>query len=139
MKTLAAGVALMLMAAGATATEILIREFSGIGGTDTTTFMARSPWLVEWHSRPPTAIERDPSHLEVNLYDVDRHRYVGRIVRHTGPGRGEMLIEQSGRFRFVVQGQATEWRLRVYQLDEAYAQRLKDARRDEEPRRPRRR
>lgn len=116
----------------------LIREFSGIGGTSTATFFARSPWLVEWHSRPPTTIDRDPSHLEVHLYAVDGNRHAGRIVRHNGPGRGEMLIEQSGQFRFVVQGQATEWRLRVYQLDDAYAQRLKDARREDEPRRPRR-
>lgn len=130
--------ALLGLASASPASELLIRDFSGVGGTSTATFFARSPWLVEWHSRPPTAIDRDPSHLEVHLYAVDGNRHLGRITRHNGPGRGEMLIEQSGQFRFVVQGQATEWRLRVYQLDEAYAQGLKDARRNEEPRRPRR-
>lgn len=120
------------------AEELLIREFSGVGRGETEIFMVRAPWLVEWHSRPPTALDSEPSHLEVSLFDASTHRFAGRVVQHKGWGRGDVLIEQSGRFRLVIQGQSTEWRLRVIQVDAAYAERLKNPRRDEDPRRPRR-
>lgn len=112
------------------AAEVVIRDFRGIGGTDTEVFSASSPWLVEWWSRPPTALDRDPAHLVVLLYDINTNEFLGRVVQHSGVGRGEMLIERSGRFRFRVQGQATEWQLKVIQIDAELAERLKDARRD---------
>jgi hypothetical protein len=128
-----------LLAAGqAGATELLVREFRGVGRTNTDSFMVRSPWLVDWASRPPSAVDEDPSHLQVQLYDVNTNRWVGLVVKQDGPGRGTVLIEESGRFQFRVQGQATEWTLRVVQVDEAYAQRLKDGKRDREAE-PRRR
>jgi hypothetical protein len=128
----------LLVFAPASATELVIRDFQGIGRAETEIFMARSPWLVEWHSRPPTLHDNKPSHLEVHLYDASTNLYVGRVVQRSGWGRGDVLIERSGRFRLVVQGQATDWRLRVIQVDAAYAERLKEAQLDEEPRRPRR-
>jgi hypothetical protein len=129
----------LLCVGGQAAAEILIREFQGIGRAETEAFMARSPWLVEWHSRPPTAIDEDPAHLEVNLYNVTTGEFLGRVVRQPGVGRGEVLIEQTGRFRFVVQGQATRWQLKVIQIDEDFARRLREAReaRDTDPRRRR--
>lgn len=116
----------LLCGGSAAATELLIEEFEGIGRTDTAAFNARSPWLIEWNSRPPTAIDHKPSHIEVYLYEVSNHRYAGRVVQHTGTGSGNVLIEQSGRFFLRVQGQATEWRLRIIQVDEEYARRLKE-------------
>jgi hypothetical protein len=127
----------LLIVAPASATELVIREFQGMGRAETEMFMARSPWLVEWHSVPPTVHDTKPSHLEVHLYDASNNLYVGRVVQHSGWGRGDVLIERSGRFRLVVLGQATDWRLRVIQVDAAYAERLKEAQRSEEPRRPR--
>ena len=117
--------------------EIVLREFRGIGQTNTEPFSATSPWVIEWWSRPPTAIDSDPAHLEVHLYDALSGEYLGRIVRHPGVGRGDVLIERSGRFRLRVQGQATNWELRVMQIDEEYAERLRDTRprRVEPPRR----
>jgi hypothetical protein len=128
----------LLVFAPANATEMVIREFQGIGRAETEIFMARSPWLVEWHSVPPTVHDTKPSYLEVHLYDASTNLHVGRVVQRSGWGRGDVLIERSGRFRLVVQGQATDWRLRVIQVDDAYAERLKEAQVDEEPRRPRR-
>ena len=128
---------MLLLASGAATAEMLVREFSGIGRTDTGSFSVESPWLVEWSSRPPTAIDHKPAHLEVHLYNASTNEYVGRVLEHAGVGRGDILIEHSGRFLFKVQGQATEWRLKVIKVDEDYAERLKDAQRETDP--PRRR
>jgi len=130
--------AALLMATPSAALEIVLREFRGIGQTDTEVFSASSPWVIEWWSRPPTAIDHDPAHLEVYLYDAITNEFLGRIVRHSGIGRGDVLIERGGRFRFRVQGQATNWELRVMQIDEEYAERLRETRRRPE-RDPRRR
>ena len=119
----------LLCASNAALAELVIREFNGIGRTDTAAFNARSPWLIEWRSRPPSAIDHKPAHLEVYLYEFGNHQYVGRVVQHGGTGSGTVLIEQSGRFFFRVQGQATEWRLQAIQIDEEYAKRLRETRR----------
>ncbi|MCC5860975.1 MAG: hypothetical protein JJT93_03585 [Gammaproteobacteria bacterium] len=118
--------------------EITLREFRGIGHSDTEAFSASAPWVIEWWSRPPTAIDHDPAHLEVYLYDAMTGEFLGRVVKHAGVGRGDMLIERGGRFRFRVQGQATRWELRVLQIDEEYAERLRETHRPRgsSPRRP---
>ncbi len=118
--------------------EITLREFRGIGQSETEPFSASSPWVIEWWSRPPTAIDHDPAHLEVYLYDAISGEFLGRVVRHAGVGRGDVLIERGGRFRLRVQGQATQWELRVLQIDEDYADRLRDTHRprNTSPRRP---
>lgn len=128
----------MLSVGGAAAAEVVIREFRGIGGTDTAVFSAAAPWLVEWRSRPPTDIDTDPAHLVVLLYEVNTNEFLGRVAQHSGVGRGEMLIERSGRFRFRVQGQATEWQLKVIQIDREFAERLKEARSEKDARQRRR-
>lgn len=128
----------LLLACGAATAEMLVREFSGIGRTDTGSFTVESPWLVEWSSRPPTAIDHKPAHLEVHLYNASTNEYVGRVLEHAGVGRGDILIEHSGRFLFKVQGQATEWRLKVIKIDEEYAERLREARLEREQARRRR-
>jgi hypothetical protein len=110
------------------AADLVVREFQGIGRTDTAAFTVDSPWLVEWWSRPPTAHDHKPAHLEIHLYDATTNFYVGRVVQHAGVGNGNVLIEQPGRFRFLVQGQATNWQLKVIQVDADYADRLKEAR-----------
>ena len=120
--------ATLLAGASATALEMVLREFRGIGQTSTEVFSASSPWVIEWWSRPPTAIDHDPAHLEVYLYDAVTNEFLGRVVQHAGVGRGDVLIERGGRFRFRVQGQATNWELRVMQIDEEYAQRLRETR-----------
>lgn len=128
----------LLSVGGAAAAEVVIREFRGMGGTDTAVFSASSPWLVEWRSRPPTAIDTDPAHLVVLLYEVNTNEFLGRVAEHSGVGRGEMLIERGGRFRFRVQGQATEWQLKVIQIDSEFAERLKEARREKDAQQRRR-
>jgi len=116
----------LLCAGHAAYAELVIREFNGIGRADTAAFNARSPWLIEWSSRPPTAIDHKPAHLEVYLYEVGNHEYVGRVVQHSGTGRGNVLIEQGGRFFLRVQSQSTEWKFRILQLDADDAERLKE-------------
>ncbi len=128
----------LLPLGGTAAAELVIREFRGVGGTDTEVFSASSPWLVEWRSRPPTAIDTDPAHLVVLLYEVNTNEFIGRVAQLSGVGRGEMLIERSGRFRFRVQGQATEWQLKVIQIDHEFAERLKEARREQDAQQRRR-
>jgi hypothetical protein len=110
------------------ATEVVVREFRGLGQTETEAFYVLSPWLVEWWSRPQTAIDHKPAHLEVYLYDASKNEFVGRVAEHAGVGHGEMLIEQGGRFRFRVHGQATHWELKVIKIDEEFAERLRETR-----------
>ena len=128
----------LLLTSGAATAEMLVREFSGIGRTDTGSFTVESPWLVEWSSRPPTAIDHKPAHLEVHLYNASTNEYVGRVLEHAGVGRGDILIEHSGRFLFKVQGQATEWQLKVIKIDEEYAERLREGRLERDAARRRR-
>jgi hypothetical protein len=116
--------------ASVSAAEILVREFQGIGRTDTAAFTIDAPWLVEWWSRPPSAHDHKPAHLEIHLYDAVTNLYVGRVVQHAGVGNGNVLIERTGRFRFLVQGQATNWQVKVIQVDTAYADRLKEEQRE---------
>jgi hypothetical protein len=130
MRTVA--ITLALAFGNAAAAEIVVREFGGVGAADTASFMVRSPWLVEWYSRPPTAIDEKPAHLEVHLYDSTGNLFVGRVVERAGMGRGDVLIEHSGRFFFRVRGQATEWQLKVIQIDEEVAERLREGRRSRE-------
>jgi hypothetical protein len=117
-------------AAPAGAAELLVREFEGIGRTDTAAFTVEAPWLVEWWSRPPSAHDHKPAHLEIHLYDAVTNLYAGRVAQHAGVGNGNVLIERSGRFRFLVQGQATNWQVRVLQVDAEVAERLKEAQRE---------
>jgi hypothetical protein len=105
--------------------ETLVHEFRGLGATDTAPFSVSTPWVIEWWSRPPTAIDQDPAHLEVYLYDAITNEFLGRLMRHKGVGRGDVLIERGGRFRFRVQGQATHWELRILQVDEERAEALR--------------
>jgi hypothetical protein len=110
------------------AAELLVREFRGIGQTQTEPFYVDSPWLIEWWSRPPSAIDQKPAHLEVYLYNASTNEFIGRVARHAGVGRGEMLIEHSGRFRLRIQGQATNWELKIFKIDEEFAERLRETR-----------
>lgn len=128
-------VLLVLLPISGTAADLVVREFSGIGRTDTGSFAVDSPWLVEWSSRPPTAIDHKPAHLEVHLYNATTNEYLGRVVEHAGVGRGDVLIERNGRFLFKVQGQATDWQLKVIKIDEEYAERLREAQRERAARR----
>lgn len=120
-----AAAAALFSAAPYAAAEITVREFSGIGQTETDSFYVRSPWLLEWWSRPPSAIDQKPAHLEVYLYNASTNEFLGRVMRHNGVGNGDVLIEHDGRFRLRVQGQATKWELRVIKIDEEYAERLR--------------
>jgi hypothetical protein len=110
------------------AAELLVREFRGIGQTQTEPFYVDSPWLIEWWSRPPSAVDQKPAHLEVYLYNASTNEFIGRVARHAGVGRGEMLIEHSGRFRLRIQGQATNWELKIFKIDEEFAERLRETR-----------
>jgi hypothetical protein len=126
---IAAGlVALLLGAAPGASAEVVVREFRGIGQTETDVFYVSSPWLLEWWSRPPSAIDEKPAHLEVYLYNASTSEFLGRVMRHNGVGNGDVLIEHEGRFRLRVQGQATNWELRVIKVDEEYAERLRETR-----------
>lgn len=125
----AALAAVLLVAAPGAAAEITVREFRGIGQTETDTFYVTSPWLLEWWSRPPSSIDEKPAHLEVYLYNASTNEFLGRIMRHNGVGNGDVLIEHDGRFRLRVQGQATNWELRVIKVDEEYAERLRETER----------
>lgn len=119
---------LLLSTVPAVADEQVVREFRGIGQTETEPFYVNAPWLIEWWSRPQARIDHKPSHLEVYLYNASTNEFLGRVARHAGVGRGEVLLDHSGRFRLRVQGQATNWELRVIKIDEEFAERLRETR-----------
>lgn len=92
----------------------------------TSDFEAQAPWLVSWRTRYDN-LSPALGHFEADLYDAATDQFLGVIVRWYGTGSGSMLIEQSGRFRFRVQGTSDSWTLQVQPLDSQQAERLKSA------------
>ena len=117
----------VLGAASMAVAQPLINEFSGRAQEVTAPFEARSPWMVTWQTRH----ESDSpvlSRFEVHLQDAATDDFLGVVTLRYGSGTGDVLIEQSGRFRFRVLGYSDAWTLRVRPVTQDEADRAKAAR-----------
>lgn len=112
---------------GLAAAQSVIHEFSGRTQEITGAFQAQSPWMVTWqtrHHEGAPALGR----FEVHLIDAATDDFLGIVTLWYGSGTGDVLMEESGRFRFRILGYSDGWSLRVQPITTEAAERAKAAR-----------
>ncbi len=112
--------ALMLILSAVTASaEELIVEFKGSGNRTTAEFNVRGPWILDWR------INSDYTHMlafDLDLVDGRTGVLKGSILRTKILGNGVRLFNQSGSYRFRINGSFIDWHLKVKQLTPAEAE-----------------
>ncbi len=121
----------------ATAAAGQVTHFMGDTGGKTDTFEVSGPWLLNWSVRSPSklpcnyelwsddGIEGLPCNLELRLLDTKTGNYIGTVARLEGEGSGSKLFENPGSYRFDVISQHVTWELRIEEVDETQAAKLK--------------
>ena len=112
--------ALMLTLAGVSASaEELIVEFKGSGNRTTAEFKVRGPWILDWR------INSDYTRMlafDLDLVDSRTGVLKGSVLRTKSLGNGVRLFNQSGSYRFRINGSFIDWHLKVKQLTPAEAE-----------------
>ncbi len=112
--------ALMLILSAVTASaEELIAEFKGSGNRTTAEFNVRGPWILDWR------INSDYTHMlsfDLDLVDGRTGVLKGNILRTKILGNGVRLFNQSGSYRFRINGSFIDWHLKVKKLTPAEAE-----------------
>ena len=102
--------------------EELIVEFKGSGNRTTATFEANGPWILDWR------INSDYTRMvsfDLDLLDGTTGVLEGNILRlkTLEYGRnGVRMFNQSGRFRFRINGSLVKWHFKVKELTRAEAE-----------------
>ena len=113
-----AALMLILSAVSASAEE-LIAEFKGSGNRTTAEFDVRGPWILDWR------INSDYTHMlafDLDLVDGRTGVLKGNILRTKILGNGVRLFNQSGSYRFRINGSFIDWHLKVKKLTPAEAE-----------------
>ena len=116
---LISAVLLLFFAAPPANAEQLIVEFKGSGNRTTAEFKARGPWILDWR------INSDYEHqisFDLDLVDGRTGVLKGSVLRTKRIGNGVRLFNQSGSFRFRINGSFMKWHLKVKQLTRAEAE-----------------
>jgi len=110
----------MLILACVTANaEELIVEFKGSGNRTTAEFTVRGPWILDWR------INSDYTHMlafDLDLVDGRTGVLKGNVLRTKFLGNGVRLFNQSGSYRFRINGSFIDWHLKVKKLTPAEAE-----------------
>ena len=113
-------VALMLLLATQSASaEELIVEFNGSGNRTTAEFKVQGPWILDWR------INSDYTRMlsfDLDLVDGRTGVLKGSILRTKHLGNGVRLFNESGSFRFRINGSFIDWYLKVKMLTPAEAE-----------------
>lgn len=105
-----------------TLAEELIVEFKGSGNRTTATFEARGPWVLDWR------INSDYNKMisfDLDLLNGSTGMLQGNILRMNALeyGRnGVRMFNESGKFRFRINGSLVKWHFKVKQLTQAEAE-----------------
>ncbi len=111
--------ALVLLLTGVSAgAEELIVEFKGNGNQTTADFNVRGPWILDW--RINSKYTRMLS-FDLDLVDGRTGVLKGSVLRTKRLGNGVRLFNESGSFRFRVNGSFIDWHLKVKKLTPAEA------------------
>jgi len=113
-----AALMLILSAVSASAEELIV-EFKGSGNRTTAEFNVRGPWILDWR------INSDYTHMlafDLDLVDGRTGVLKGSILRTKSLGNGVRLFNQSGSYRFRINGSFIDWHLKVKQLTPAEAE-----------------
>jgi hypothetical protein len=121
-KRIAAGLVLVVSCTTASG-ERLIAELNGSGNQTTATFTVTAPWILDW--RINSEYDRMVS-FDLDLLDGNTGVLKGSVVIRKSLGRGledgVRLFNESGKFRFRVNGSLVQWYLKVKQLTPAEAE-----------------
>jgi hypothetical protein len=113
--------ACLLILAGVTASaEELIVEFKGSGNRTTAEFKVRGPWILDWR------INSNYTHMlsfDLDLVDGQTGVLKGSVLRTKNLGNGVRLFNESGSYRFRINGSFIDWHLKVKKLTPAEAER----------------
>ena len=109
--------ALLLVGVGATAgAEQLIVEFKGSGNRTTAEFKVQGPWILDWR------INSNYTHMlsfDLDLVDGRTGVLKGSVLRTKILGNGVRLFNESGSYRFRINGSFIDWHLKVRKLTPA--------------------
>ena len=112
--------ALLLVGVGATAgAEQLIVEFKGSGNRTTAEFKVQGPWILDWR------INSNYTHMlsfDLDLVDGRTGVLKGSVLRTKILGNGVRLFNESGSYRFRINGSFIDWHLKVRKLTPAEAE-----------------
>ena len=108
----------LLMAAVTAGAEELIVEFKGNGNRTTAEFQVRGPWILDW--RINSEYSRMLS-FDLDLVDGRTGVLKGSILQTKRLGNGVRLFNDSGTFRFRINGSFIDWHLKVKKLTPAEA------------------
>ena len=111
-------VLVLLMAAATAGAEELIVEFKGNGNRTTAEFQVRGPWILDW--RINSEYSRMLS-FDLDLVDGRTGVLKGSILQTKSLGNGVRLFNDSGSFRFRINGSFIDWHLKVKKLTPAEA------------------
>ena len=113
-------VALMLfLAVQSASAEELIVEFNGSGSRTTAEFKVQGPWILDW--RINSEYTRMLS-FDLDLVDGRTGVLKGSILRTKSLGNGGRLFNESGSYRFRINGSFIDWYLKVKKLTPAEAE-----------------
>ena len=108
----------LLMGAATAGAEELIVEFKGNGNRTTAEFTVRGPWILDW--RINSEYSRMLS-FDLDLVDGRTGVLKGSILQTKRLGNGVRLFNDSGSFRFRINGSFIDWHLKVKKLTPAEA------------------
>ena len=113
-----AALMLILFAVSVSAEEMIV-EFKGSGNRTTAEFKVRGPWILDWR------INSDYTRMlafDLDLVDGRTGVLKGNILRTKILGNGVRLFNQSGSYRFRINGSFIDWHLKVKKLTPAEAE-----------------
>lgn len=110
---------LLLVGGGNACAEELVVEFKGRGNQTTAEFKAEGPWILDW--RINSDYGRQIS-FDLDLVDGRTGMLKGSVLRTKRIGNGVRLFNDSGSYRFRINGSFMYWHLKVIQLTQAEAQ-----------------
>ena len=110
--------AFLLLAGGTASAEQKIVEFSGSGNRTTAEFKVDAPWVLDWRISSDYINQLS---FDLDLVDGKTGVLKGSVLRTKWVGNGVRLFNESGTFRFRVNGSFVNWRLEVRKLTPAEA------------------
>ncbi len=117
--TLCVAALMLILSAVSVSAEEMIVEFKGSGNRTTAEFNVRGPWILDWR------INSDYTRMlafDLDLVDGRTGVLKGSILRTKSLGNGVRLFNQSGSYRFRINGSFIDWHLKVKQLPPAEAE-----------------
>ena len=110
---------LLILAAVSAGVEELVAEFKGNGNRTTAEFTVQGPWILDWR------INSDYTRMlsfDLDLVDGRTGVLKGNVLRTKILGNGVRLFNQSGSYRFRINGSFIDWHLKVKKLTPAEAE-----------------